>query len=204
MAFLMSRWIKAVAIGLLVAISVQFMTGFAADCGEIRDKVLRLHILANSDTQEDQDLKLAVRDRILEESGTLFNCLDSKEAAEQSVDENLEQIEEIAADEIEKQGYDYPVKAERVRMFFDTRVYETFTLPAGQYDAVRVTIGKAEGHNWWCVLYPMLCLPAAQPQEELEQNFTESQADMIENAEDYQVEFATVEIIEKIKNWFAS
>lgn len=204
MAFLMSRWIKAAAIGLLVAISVQFMTGFAADCGEIRNKVLRLHILANSDTQEDQDLKLAVRDRILEESGTLFNCLDSKEEAEQSVDENLEQIEEIAADEIERQGYDYPVKAERVRMFFDTRVYETFTLPAGQYDAVRVTIGEAEGHNWWCVLYPMLCLPAAQPQEELEQNFTESQADMIENAEDYQVEFATVEIIEKIKNWFAS
>ena len=200
----MSRWIKAAAIGLLVAISVQFMTGFAADCGEIRNKVLRLHILANSDTQEDQDLKLAVRDRILEESGTLFNCLDSKEEAEQSVDENLEQIEEIAADEIERQGYDYPVKAERVRMFFDTRVYETFTLPAGQYDAVRVTIGEAEGHNWWCVLYPMLCLPAAQPQEELEQNFTESQADMIENAEDYQVEFATVEIIEKIKNWFAS
>lgn len=200
----MNRWIKAIAMGLIVAVIVQFTTGFAADCGEIRDQVLRLHILANSDSEEDQALKLAVRDRILEESDELFEHLNTKEEAKESVKQKLDNIEAIAQKEIKKQGYTYSVKAEQVKMFFNTRVYEDFTLPAGQYDAVRVTIGEANGQNWWCVLYPMLCLPAAQPQKELEETFTESQADLIEHADNYKVEFAAVEIIERIKDWFTA
>ncbi|SCH01426.1 stage II sporulation protein R [uncultured Ruminococcus sp.] len=199
----MGKWFKAMAVGLVIAISAQFMMGFASDCGEIREQVLRLHILANSDSEEDQQLKLAVRDRILEESGELFETLGSKTEAEDSVKEHLAQIEEIARQEIEGQGYSYPVKAECVNMFFDTRVYEDFTLPAGQYDAVRITIGEAKGHNWWCVLYPMMCLPAAQPKEALEETFTASQTEIIENSDDYQIEFATVELIEKLKDWLS-
>lgn len=199
----MKRWVIAVGIGLVAAVAVQFLTGFASDCGEIREQVLRLHILANSDSAEDQALKLAVRDRILEESGVLFERTDSKEEAIRAMDGKLDEIQRIAEDEVRRHGCDDPVRVERTRMFFDTRVYEDFTLPAGQYDAVRVTIGEAEGHNWWCVLYPMLCLPAAQPQEELEAAFPEDQAEIIEHAGEFQVEFAAVEWIEKIKDWLA-
>ena len=197
----MKRWWIAVGIGLLAAVAVQFLTGFASDCGEIREQVLRLHILANSDSAEDQVLKLAVRDRILEESGELFGRADSKEEAVRAVDGRLDEIRRIAEEEVRRQGCADPVKVERTRMFFDTRTYDGFTLPAGQYDAVRVTIGKAQGHNWWCVLYPMLCLPAAQPQQELEAAFPEEQAGIIEHAEDFRVEFAAVEWIEQLKEW---
>ena len=197
----MKRWWIAVGIGLLAAVAVQFLTGFASDCGEIREQVLRLHILANSDSAEDQALKLAVRDRILEESGELFGRADSKEEAVRAVDGRLDEIRRIAEEEVRRQGCADPVKVERTRMFFDTRTYDGFTLPAGQYDAVRVTIGRAQGHNWWCVLYPMLCLPAAQPQRELEAAFPEEQAGIIEHAEDFRVEFAAVEWIEQLKEW---
>jgi stage II sporulation protein R len=197
------KGIYAIAIGLFIAIVCNFLTGFASDCNEIRDKVLRLHILANSDTQADQQLKLSVRDRILEETGNLFYDVNSKEEAKQITQEHLEQIKAIAQDEIKREGYDYSVEAEVCRMFFETREYDEFTLPAGQYDAVRITIGEAKGHNWWCVLYPMLCIPAAQPEEDLEQVLGEDQAQIVEHADEYEVEFAIVEFFERIKNAFS-
>lgn len=198
----MKRWIVALGVGLLAAICVGFFTGFAQDCREIRESVLRLHILANSDSEEDQALKLKVRDRILEESGMLFDQIDSVQDAKALAEQNAEQIAEIARDEIQKQGYDYTVKVEVCNMFFDTRNYDSFSLPAGHYDALRVTIGEAKGHNWWCVLYPPMCLPGAMPREELEGKMTAKEAEIIEQSENYQVEFAVIELWEKVKNLF--
>ncbi|MGI5958383.1 MAG: stage II sporulation protein R [Massiliimalia sp.] len=196
-------WIS-ICMGLFLAVSIQLIGDFFGDCGEIRESVLRLHILANSDTQKDQQLKLDVRDRILEETEDLFNQIDSVNSAKQTAEEHLEEITAIAQQEVWRQGYDYPVKTQVCRMFFDTRNYENFSLPAGQYDAVRITIGEAKGHNWWCVLYPPLCLPAAMPEEELESDLTPRQADMIEHPEHYQVRFAVVELWEKLKISLAS
>lgn len=196
----MKKWIAAVCIGLTAAVVLQFSTGFAAECAQIRENVLRLHILANSDSEEDQTLKLKVRDRVLEETEELFYQADNLAAAKQSARQNLEEIRLAAEEEVERQGYDYPVKAEVVNMFFDTRVYEEFTLPAGHYDAVRITIGEAAGHNWWCMLYPSVCLPCATPRQELEENFTPEQADIVEKPQEYEIQFAVVELWEKLKS----
>lgn len=194
----------SVGIGLLIAICASFMSGFAKECVQIRESVLRLHILANSDSQEDQALKLSVRDRILAQTQDLFYQVTSTEDAKETAQENLEKIIAIAQREIARQGYDYQVNAEVCNMFFDTRVYDNFSLPAGRYDAVRITIGEAKGKNWWCVLYPPMCLPCAMPESELEENLTSQQAEIIEKPQHYKVQFAVIEIWEKIKNLFQS
>ena len=131
---------------------------FQAVCAEIPNDVFRFHILANSDSDEDQVLKLKVRDKVLEKTKILFDTANSKSDAEEFVKANLGTIEEIAQNEVYKNGYNYPVKAEIVNMHFDTRYYESYTLPAGMYDALRITIGNAKGHNWWCVMYPSICI----------------------------------------------
>lgn len=169
----------------------------------IRENVLRVHVLANSNEKVDQDLKLAVRDRILSELDTIFNNATSKESAKENAQKNITQIEKFAQDEVERQGFDYPVNVEICNMFFDTRVYENFTLPAGRYDAVRITIGQANGENWWCVLYPALCIPSAQPNEELNEKFTTTQAQIVSTPENYQIEFVVVELFEKIREKFS-
>ena len=150
----------SVLIGLVMTILIGSITTFATDCSQIREDVLRLHILANSDTDEDQALKLKVRDRILNESGELFENPATLEEAKSSAADHIEEIRQIAQDEVYASGYPYQVNAEIVNMYFTTRQYETFTLPAGMYDAVQITIGEAKGHNWWCVLYPGLCRSA--------------------------------------------
>lgn len=190
----------SVLIGLVMTILIGSITTFATDCSQIREDVLRLHILANSDTDEDQALKLKVRDRILSESSELFENPTTLEEAKSSVIDHIEKVRQTAQDEVYANGYDYQVNAEIVNMYFTTRQYETFTLPAGMYDAVRITIGEAKGHNWWCVLYPPLCLPAAQPEEEIEQALTEEEADLVTRNPQYEVRFAVVEWFENLKN----
>jgi stage II sporulation protein R len=190
----------SVLIGLVITILIGSITTFAADCSQIREDVLRLHILANSDTDEDQALKLRVRDRILSESGELFENPATLEEAKSSAADHIEEVRQIAQDEVYANGYDYQVNAEIVNMYFTTRQYETFTLPAGMYDAVRITIGEAKGHNWWCVLYPPLCLPAAQPEEKMEQALTQDEADLVTRNPQYEVRFAVVEWFEDLKN----
>lgn len=197
------RMMWALGIGILVTVCVSMMSGFTKDCSDIRDSVLRLHILANSDSEQDQTLKLQVRDRILKETEDLFNNTTSVLNAQEQAAQNIRKIIDIAEDEVQKQGFDYKVDAQVCNQFFDTRVYENFSLPAGHYNALRITIGEAKGHNWWCVLYPPMCLPGAMPQEELQDSdLTSSQCDIIEKPETYQVEFAIVELWEKLKMTF--
>ena len=200
MVFSLKKIEISVLVGLILTILVGGVTTFAADCNQIREDVLRLHILANSDSEEDQALKLKVRDRILTEMGSTFETPETLEEAKNSAADHLKQVKEIAQDEIARNGYDYTVNAEIVNMYFTTRQYDTFILPAGMYDAVRITIGKAEGKNWWCVLYPPLCLPAAQPQEALEKGFNEDEADLVTKSPKYEVRFAVVEWFEDLKN----
>ena len=128
------------------------MLGFTAQCESIPDKVFRLHVLANSDSAEDQALKLRVRDRILEESAGLMDGVSTREEAEAAAAQSLPSLQAAAEDEIRQAGYGYSVQAEITRMYFPTRHYESVTLPAGEYDALRISIGEAKGKNWWCVL----------------------------------------------------
>ena len=150
---------KSICLAMILAVLFSF-TGFAAQCEDIPEHVLRLHVLANSDSQEDQTLKLQVRDRILQESAGMLDGVRNKEEAEQRIRETLPALQRAAEDEIEQRGYTYPVTVELEQTYFPTREYEQVTLPAGTYEALRVCIGAAEGHNWWCVVFPSLCLPA--------------------------------------------
>ena len=157
----MKKWELSILLGLMLAVFLTQFTSFAQTCDTVRSDTLRLHILANSDSAEDQACKLAVRDAILAQYGTLFSGTHSKEQAAQLASDTLPKMQQTALDTVQQEGYDYPVDVRLERMYFDTRLYENFTLPAGEYDAVRIEIGTASGKNWFCVMYPPLCVPAA-------------------------------------------
>ena len=175
------------------------MLGFTAQCESIPDKVFRLHVLANSDSAADQALKLRVRDRILEESAGLMDGVSTREEAEAAAAQSLPKLQAAAEDEIRQAGYEYPVQAEITRMYFPTRQYESVTLPAGEYDALRITIGEAKGKNWWCVLFPALCLPVAEDSAQLSDVLSSGQLDVVQG--NYEIRFKAVEWYEQLKDW---
>jgi stage II sporulation protein R len=121
---------------------------------DISEKVLRFHVLANSDDEADQNLKLAVRDAVGSYMQKKLAGVDDLEECEQIVNGNLDQIREVAAETIAQNGYDYDVTAELEYTSFPVKSY---TFPAGEYEALRVVIGEGKGHNWWCVMYPNMC-----------------------------------------------
>lgn len=170
---------------------------------ELRGSVLRLHILANSDNEEDQRLKLCVRDALLEQSGELFACADSLEEAEAAAEAELHEIERIARETLESQGSSQTVTAKLVDMHFDERFYDGLTMPAGDYKALRVELGEAEGHNWWCVMYPPLCLPAACRvtinKTAEEEHFSKKELDIMYRPKKYRIRFA---VWDKLKRLF--
>ncbi len=124
---------------------------------EISDNVLRLHVLANSDSQQDQALKLKVRDCVLEETNLILQDCANRTEAESRIASNMKRLSQVAVQCVAEEGYDYPVTVRMEDIYFPTRTYEGGSLPAGVYKALRVEIGKAEGQNWWCVLFPQLC-----------------------------------------------
>lgn len=197
----MKMFIKSACIAFVIAVLYSVIP-FQASCSDISDEVFRLHILANSDSAEDQALKLSVRDKVLEYTEDLYNGAESKQTAERITGEYLRQITEIAANEIKARGFSYSVKAEIKKMYFSTRVYSDYTLPAGMYDALRITIGKGEGHNWWCVMYPSLCVSAAVSRDEKAREvFNENEYQLVKS-ENTEYKFKIVEIFEQIKSYF--
>ena len=189
---------KCLLFGFFCAVLLS-MLGFTAQCESIPDKVFRLHVLANSDSAEDQALKLRVRDRILEESAGLMDGVSTREEAEAAAAQSLPKLQAAAEDEIRQAGYEYPVQAEITRMYFPTRQYESVTLPAGEYDALRITIGEAKGKNWWCVLFPALCLPVAEDSAQLSDVLSSGQLDVVQG--NYEIRFKAVEWYEQLKDW---
>lgn len=120
-------------------------------------EVVRFHVLANSDSEEDQELKLQVRNQVGAYVSDLLKGVSTKEETLAVVREHLPEIEAIAKKEIDKQGYTYQVKASLAREEFPVKTYGPYHMPAGKYTALQVRIGEAKGHNWWCVMYPNMC-----------------------------------------------
>ena len=143
--------------GLIGAILYSNFAQVGSVVSNLENDVLRMHILANSDSEEDQRLKLKVRDRLLECSDEIFGGCETLEDMESAAGSRLDYINGIVLQVIEENGFDYGAQTNLVNMDFDSRVYGNITMPAGNYEALRVTIGEAEGHNWWCVMYPNLC-----------------------------------------------
>ena len=170
--------------------------------GEIYDDTLRLHILANSDTSEDQALKLEIRDRILRKYGALLKMGNSIAEAKESVELLLPEIESDAKLWISELGYDYDVNATLSVEWYETREYENFTLPAGYYSSLRVIIGEGAGQNWWCVMYPPLCMEMASesaPPDDGVIDYSKEEIELI-TAGKYQVKF---KILEELSRTFA-
>lgn len=197
----MKTLIKSACIAFVLAV-IYSMIPFQAECAQISDEVFRLHILANSNSDADQALKLKVRDRVLEYTESLFVNTNSKETAEKVISDNLQSIANTAYVEVLENGYDYCVKAEITNMHFSTRYYENYTLPSGNYDALRITIGEGKGHNWWCVMYPSLCISSTEQQDEkAHEVFSDEQYDIVKN-EHYQYKFKLVELFEDLCSVF--
>ena len=155
--------LKLVEIVLLLFLGAFLVSGAAAlQTGqELSDKVVRLHVLANSDSEEDQALKLKVRDRILACAEPMLAGAADRREAEALLRDRVPELELAAAQEIRDDGYDYAVTVRLEDTMFPTREYDGFTLPAGKYLALRAVIGAGEGQNWWCVVFPPLCAAAA-------------------------------------------
>ncbi len=190
------------AVALALAVSILLgLSSFEARCEELRQNVFRLHIIANSNSEFDQALKLKVRDAVINETGDIYDrCLDPQSAKEAAI-KNKERIYNAAKSVINAAGMDYEVEIEIDTAFFDTRHYETFSLPAGEYEALNIRIGEAKGKNWWCVMYPSLCI--ASSGAEITDVVSEDSAEIANNPQNYVMRFKIVEIYEKLKRHFS-
>lgn len=168
---------------------------------QLAERVVRLHVIANSDTAEDQALKLRVRDRVLEEVRPLLAGLRSAGEAEAAIAGSLDSLTEAARDELAKEGCDCPVTVTLEDVWFPTRTYDAAALPAGTYRALRVVIGAGEGHNWWCVVFPSLCLPAVSEASLQAAGFSEEDIALVTEATPgCVIRFKTVEWWETLRH----
>lgn len=194
-----SKKIKiSICVSMIVAI-IFSICSFAKTSQEIRSDVLRLHVIANSDSSVDQNLKIRLRDFLLEEAKSIFDGSVNVENAVEKIEPQIPALEKSAKEFIQASGFDYDIKISLSREYFTTRTYETVTLPAGRYLALRVVIGAGEGHNWWCVMFPPMCVPAADKKDEIENVFTEDEIKLVESSPKYEIRFKVVEICEEIK-----
>ncbi len=191
----------SVAVGLIVSLIFSVFS-FGADCNNIRDNIVRLHILANSDSEKDQAVKLDVRDELLRSGSELFGGSVTPDIAQAVLENKKDELIAVANKTLKEKGFEYEAKVYFVKEYFATRSYENFTLPAGEYSAVKVVLGDGEGKNWWCVMFPPLCLPAAVKNEPVDIYIGKNGAEIVNNYPEYEVRFKIIEVYEGIKNRF--
>ena len=195
--------LKAIDISVFITLIICIIAtvSFEKDCKGIREEVLRLHVIANSDEAYDQELKLKARDAVLRAGETVFSGSKDILSAESEIADKKDVILYSAVETVRNSGYDYDVKIELARSYFPTRTYDNLTLPAGYYKAVRVIIGEGKGKNWWCIMFPPLCLPSATKKDELISDFlTEEELKLVTSDPKYEVRFWLVEKYYELKN----
>ena len=190
-------------LALLIGVTVFLLTGaWAANTqGELADRVVRLHVIANSDSEEDQALKLQVRDAVLARTEAILRASADREEAESWLAAALPELERLAEETVAASGFDYGVTAELAETSFPTKDYDGFSLPAGRYLALRLVIGQGTGQNWWCVVFPPLCTAAASevPETALAAGLTEDQVSLMTGEDDgYVLKFKVVEWWEEL------
>lgn len=162
----------------------------------IAEKVLRFHVLANSDSESDQKLKLKVRDAVGAQMAEVLSDAESLAECEELVTANMDAIEQTAERVIAQEGYTYTVDAFLQEVSFPVKTYGEYTFPAGEYEALELVIGEGEGHNWWCVMYPNMCFSGSvyevvdeTAKRELQEVLSEEEYETILSSGDYEVEF---------------
>ena len=180
-------------LSLIVCVFISTLN-FDNKCDDIRQNVLRLHVVANSDSKRDQQLKFTVRDELLKSGTFAVGASSNKQQAQAEIEKNLPSLQQKAQQKVYECGFGYDVKVETGKSYFPTRQYEDITLPAGYYDAVKVIIGDGKGQNWWCVMFPCLCLPAATKDSvKLSDVLNEEQMEIVRKKEKYEVRFWLIE-----------
>lgn len=190
------RIISLVLLGISV-LTVTACAALQAQSQRMAEKIIRLHVVANSDSDADQAVKLCVRNAVLREAQ---RALSGASDAKQAILTDLPALEAAANAELRRQGSGDTACVSFRRELFPTRDYDTFSLPSGVYQSLRVTIGEGAGRNWWCVMFPPLCLPAAQDRGgNLDAFFDDGELKVVESSGRYEPRFKIVEIIEKLK-----
>lgn len=195
---------RAAFCGFVLA-AVWGMFPFAAACAELPEHVVRFHVIANSDDPADQAVKEKVRDAVLTEAARWYGDATTMEEASGLLCVHLEALQAAANETLRANGVQDQAVVRVTDQYFPTRNYEGFTLPAGTYRTLLVTIGEGKGKNWWCVVFPALCLPAAeadQPSDVLSA-LPETQRDVVEHPQQYRIKFKAVELFEELKRWLA-
>ena len=172
----------------------------------IQNSVFRLHVIANSDSPEDQNLKYIVRDKVLEYINTISDSSSSKEDVIALANKNINEIQKIAENTIHENGYNYSVNLSIGNFSFPTKSYGDITFPAGFYDALKIEIGKAEGQNWWCVMFPPLCfvdvtsgIVPEESKENIKENLSEEEYKLLsDTSDDISFKFKIVEMFQNI------
>lgn len=184
-----------VAVGLISGLAATLIS-VEQECEGVRKAVFRLHILANSDSAEDQALKLKVRDAIVAETADLFREARTSAEAEQIALKHTDLLQTVAADTLKENGSNQTVTVTVGQTWFNTREYDDFTLPAGNYEALQIKLGKAEGKNWWCVLFPSVCIPSASGH--IGDALTERETKLVTEKARYRPAFFLVELWQRI------
>ena len=199
----MKKQLKWVCIPVLLGLF--WFSGLISDKISLQNDLIRLHVVANSDSPEDQALKLQVRDAVVAWLEPAMECITDKEQAQAYILENLEALTNTANRVLQELGVSDRATVSLTREEFDTRHYETFSLPSGVYDALRVEIGSGEGKNWWCVVFPSLCMPSATDDVQdmaVSSGFSEDLSNTLTRKDGYKIRFLLLDWIGKLENFF--
>lgn len=200
----MRKGLRSLFICLFLAAAV-WLGAVIADRQQLNEELIRLHVVANSDSDADQAIKLRIKDAIAESLQTEMANIGDIGQAKAYLQENLPKIEAIANGILKAAGFEETAVATLAKEAFDTRYYDTFTLPAGVYEALRVTIGEGQGKNWWCVVFPTLCLPATAAEFEdvaAGSGFSEELTRTLEGAQGYEIRFFLLDMLGRVEKIF--
>ena len=202
----MKKIAKLIVAGLLLTAAFWLGT-VASDKAVLSQDLIRLHVVANSDSPEDQQIKLQVRDAIIEELESVMDDLPDVESAKAYLQKHLPELETIANEVLHALKSGCHAVVSLAKEAFPTREYDTFTLPAGVYESLRVTIGSGEGHNWWCVVFPSLCVSASSDGFEdtaVSAGFSDRLAGTLSGQQEYRVRFFILDCFGWVENWLHS
>lgn len=200
----MWKLLKAV-VTILVICGLFYVLSVHKDRQALNEQIIRLHVVADTDDPVDQEVKLQVKDEVLKLVETIKSNASSKAEALERLREKLPELQKAANDVLQRLKMQYQATVTLDEEPFPTRVYDTFSLPAGVYDSLRVTIGNGEGQNWWCVVFPDLCLPAASSEVEntaIEAGFSDTLSKTLTRQEGYTIRFWLLDFFGKIQNYF--
>lgn len=188
----------SVLIGFIFSIIVSNLLIFFERYDKLKGNIIRLHILANSNSQEDQLLKYKIKDDLSASISVLLKNIKNKSQAKKVVLDNIDYLKSLTKSKIKDNGYDYDIDICLTKSYFTTRKYDGFVLPAGSYDALKIIIGEGKGNNWWCVAFPPMCSPVYSNDDNNKEILGDDQLQMITQPCEYK--FAIIEFLENIKN----